>query len=121
MTARFQNVVSGVITGIYIKKALDNNSEQDFDLIVDRLFMSNLEQSCNPSLLIKHKITHVLSVCQAKNAFANGLDEAFAGIEMDENQRNLINKWKGDWKDIVYERIAIADKPKVKISTRFSK
>jgi predicted protein tyrosine phosphatase len=119
--SRFQNVVSGVITGIFIKKALESDPNADFDLVFENLFMSNLEQSCDPSLLIKHKITHVLSVCQAKNAFENGLEEAYSGIVVGEREHDMISKWKKDWHAIEYERIAIADKPKVNISSRFAK
>lgn len=120
MATKFQDVVSGVITGVFIKKALENDSLNDFDLIYKEcLFMSSLEQSCHPSLLIRHKITHVLSVCQAKNAYEKGLEEAFGGLELDEKNRDLLSKWKEEWRDIQYYRIAIADKPKVNISSRF--
>jgi protein-tyrosine phosphatase len=119
--SRFQDAVSGVITGIFVKGALESDPNDDFDLVFENFFMSNLEQSCNPSLLIKHKITHVLSVCQAKNAFEKGLEAAYSGIVMDERQKDMLSKWKKDWHDIAYERISIADKPKVNISSKFGK
>jgi hypothetical protein len=110
---RFKSATATIITIITKRKIYEKIKKQsvillDLNEIVPRMYLGNLEEACNPLILIKFQITHVLSCCHAAFPFEDGIGEFGELLETTSFQ---IPK---------YHRISIPDKETVKIEKYFN-
>ena len=123
---RIKSIASRVITQIFLNKALNSIEKEisppEISLLRNdgRLLIGRLEHACNPEILIRYRITHILNVCQAENLYENGLMEGLKNAKIGQRVTTLLEtSWMGSFKTPKYLRCPISDKPDSNIRAYF--
>ncbi|KAJ3273086.1 Serine/threonine/tyrosine-interacting-like protein 1 [Terramyces sp. JEL0728] len=110
-----KDVVSKVMTMIFLKRALESKSFEPLDEVVPGIYLGNAEQAMNPRVINHYKITHIVNACQSENVFEKGIEQAISGLKLKADMRNfeeIINEFKIPQ----YKRVNIPDNPDANIS-----
>ncbi|KAJ3312550.1 Serine/threonine/tyrosine-interacting-like protein 1 [Boothiomyces sp. JEL0838] len=109
------DVVSKVMTMIFLKRAIESTNFDPLDEIIPGLYLGNAEQAMNPRVIHQYKITHIVNACQSENVFEKGVEHAIAGLKLKTdppNLEDLINEFKIPQ----YKRVNIPDNPDADIT-----
>lgn len=123
---KIKSIASRVITQIFLNKALNSIEKEistpDISLLRDdgRLLLGRLEHACNPEILIRYGITHVVNVCQAENLYENGLIDGLKNAKIGQRVTTLLEtSWVASFQTPKYLRCPISDKPDSNIRAYF--
>ncbi|KAJ3325662.1 Dual specificity protein phosphatase 10 [Boothiomyces sp. JEL0866] len=109
------DVVSKVMTMIFLKRAIESNTFDPLDEIIPGVYLGNAEQAMNPRVIHHYKITHIVNACQSENVFENGVESAVSGLKLKTDPINL-KTVISEFKIPLYKRVNIPDNPNANIT-----